>query len=527
MNKILKRANKRISLGGAATLLIGTTLVGQALGFIRTQLVNANFKPTSFNSSDAYFAAFKIPDFFYLTLAAGALGVAFMPILSERLAKSDRRGVWELSNSLMNMMAIVMTFVGFVMLFAAEPLMHIVAPDLTGHSLHNATMIMRLIAFNPLLFTLSGVLTSVQQSFGRFFFYAISPLVYNASIIASIFIFRGSISIIGLGIGALVGAILQFGVVVLGLWGLDFHYRPKINFKSSDFRRVLRQLPPRSVDQGIDSINSIVETNRAQKLGIGYISYYENALILHTAPILLVGTAISTAAFPRLADRLAQKRPDLFRRDFLTILQVLVWVALPVSILSYFCRGYLARIIFKAGSREIALIFGFLTVAIFFRIMYTLFSRYFYVHKDTWTPLLVSLFAIGLNIVLVFNLAKKDTYGASGLAMAQSIVAASEVAILLAVMIWRDHSLFTPKFLSNVGKSISVSGFTIAAAFVMVTLMPLGAADRGFITLGFKVGAISLVTLTVHLSVSALFGLEQASAVVSRVRKLILLPVRI
>ena len=527
MNRLLKRANQRVSIGGAATLLIATALMSQILGFLRTMFVNGSYSPVGPHSTDAYFAAFKIPDFFFLTLAAGALGVAFMPILAERLAKSDRRGVWELSSSLMNLMAIVMAIVGVIILVAAEPLVHVVAPNLSPQQLHNASTIMRLVSFNPLLFTLSGVLTSVQQTFGRFFFFAVGPIVYNACIIASIFIFRNNLGLIGLGIGALAGAILQFLVVLLGLIGLDFEYHAKIGFKNTDFRRILRQLPPRAIDQGVDAINSIVETNRARVLGDGYVSYYENAFTLHTAPILLIGTTISTAAFPRLAERLAQNRPDLFRKDFRAILQVLVWISMPVTIITYFCRGYLARIIFKSGAPQISLILGFLSIAIFFRIMYTLFSRYFYAHKDTVTPLIVSLFAIALNVILAFTLARPSAYGASGLALAQSIVAACEVLILFLVMTWRDRTLFDKDFWNNVGRSVSVSGFTILTAFLMVTLLPLGAADKGFLTLGFKLFAIASTTLVVHVSISSLFGLEQAAAITSRIKKMILKPIRI
>ncbi len=527
MNRILQKANKRISLGGAATLLVATMLIAQVLGFTRTMAVNGSFLPTGPQSTDAYFAAFKIPDFFFLTLAAGVLGVAFMPVLAERLAKSDRRSVWELSSSLMNLMAIIMAFIGVIILVFAEQLMHIVAPNLSPEQLHNATTIMRLVSFNPLLFTLSGVLTAVQQTFGRFFFFAIGPIVYNSCIIASIFLFRGNIGLIGLGIGALAGALLQFLVVLLGLVGLDFHYSPKINFKSHDFMQVLRQLPARSIDQGVDSINSIVETNRARVLGDGYVTYYENAFTLHTAPILLIGTTISTAAFPRLVERIAQNRPDLFRKDFQLILQVLIWLALPASILAWFCRGYLSRIIFKAGAPQISLIFGFLSIAIFFRIIYTLFSRYFYAHKDTVTPLLVSLFAIALNIVLAFRLARPDAYGATGLALAQSIVAASEVFILLVVMLWRDSQILDREFWNNVTRSVSVSGFTILTAFMMVTILPLGASDKGFLTLGFKLAAITVTTLAAHLLVSSAFRLEQAQAITSRIKKIILKPIRI
>lgn len=526
-NRFLKRANQRISLGGAATLLIATTFVGQLLGFLRTMLVNASFSELGHDSTDAYFAAFKIPDFFFLTLAAGALGVAFIPILTERLSKSDRKGVWDLSNSLLNLMAVLMAFVGVVIFVAAEPLMRLVASDLTPEQLHNATTIMRLVAFNPLMFTISGVLTAIQQTFGRFFFFAIGPIVYNLCIIVSIFVFRSNIGLTGLGIGALVGGIIQLLTASLGLTGLGYRYSPRINLKNKDFKRILRQLPPRSLDQGVDSINSMVETNRARKLGEGYLTYYENAFTLHTAPILLFGTAIATAAFPRLTERLAQNRVDLFRKEFLQVLQFIIWIGAPIVVLCYFSRGYLARLIFKTGAPNIALIFGFLTFAILFRMIYMMFSRYFYAHKDTATPLIVSLFAICLNIVLAFSLARPQVYGAAGLAIAQSIVAASEVLILFVVILWRDPHLFNKQFWASIMRIVSVTGFTVVGTYLIVALLPLNATDRGFFALGFKLGGIVLVTMTIHVMASLLFGLEEASAFLKRLRQFALKTVRI
>ena len=160
---------------------------------------------------------------------------------------------------------------------------------------------------------------------------------------------------------------------------------------------MLRQLPPRSLDQGIDQVQTIVETNLANRLGPGVVSHYNNAYILQTAPVMLIGTAISTAAFPRLTARLSQGRPDLFRRDFLKILRFMIWITIPIIIISYLARGYLARLIFTQGSPEIALIFGFLVMAIFFRTIYSIISRWFYAQKDTKTPLFVSVFTIGLK----------------------------------------------------------------------------------------------------------------------------------
>lgn len=539
-NKILSRANKKVSVGGAATLLVVTAMVGQVLGFLRVKFINANFEALGPNSTDAFFAAFKIPDFFFYTVAAGALGVAFIPVLADRLEAKDRKGAWDLSSSLLNLLALTMAVVGVLLFVFAEQLIHyVVAPNMSAEQLNNAVLIMRLVAFNPLLFTITGILTATQQTMGRFFYYAIAPLFYNTSIILSAIVFSDAggnnggpwnLGLVGLGVGALFGAILQLIVVLFGMGGLKFRWRPTINFGSAHFRKVLQQLPPRSIDQGLDSINSIVETNFARRLGTGYLSYYENAYVLHTAPILLIGSAISTAAFPRMTERLAQGRRDLFRKEFLQILRIMIWITVPVVVVSFFARGYLARIIFSRDAPEIAAIFGFMCMAIFFRVIYSIVSRYFYAQKDTWTPLFVSIFAIALNIFLAWQLSRPWNYGVAGLAMAQSIVAAAEVFILFGIMLFRDRKLFDREFWGGVWRIMSVTGFSIVTTYVMVKFLPLQSGDVGVSTLGFKLVMIASVTGATHLALSSLFGLEEAEPVIRKLKqtmRIVLRPINI
>ena len=527
MNRLFARANKRISFGGAATLLITVALAGQLLGFLRNRLISTNFTVIDPGASDAFFAAFQIPDFFFYTIAAGALGVAFIPILSDRLETGDKKSVWELSSSLFNLLLIVMSVISVIIFVFARPLMGVIAPNLPPVNFEQAVTIMRLIALNPLLFTLSGILTSVQQVFGRFFFYAIAPLTYNFSIIISIYLFKDTLGIVGLGVGALAGGIIQLLIAGLGLMGLGFKYTPKIKMKSPSFRKILRQLPPRSLDQGIDQVNSVVEVNRAQALGVGPVSYYSFALTLMNVPVMLLGNSIATAAFPRLTERLSQNRPDLFRKDFRNIIRLMIWMTVPVIVIAYFTRGYLARLIFGDVAPEVALIFGYLTVAIFFRVIYSMISRYFYAHKDTKTPLYVSVFAISLNIFLAFTLARPSVYGISGLAMAQSITATLEVAILSAIMIYRDRKILNSDFWFGITRIASVTGFSILTAFIMISFFPLQSSDVGLVTLGGKLTIISAMTILVHVAVSSLFGLEEAQAALMKAKKFIWRPIKL
>lgn len=512
-------------------LLVATALLAQILGFFRTKLVNANFGDLSVTdpqNAGVYFAAFVLPDFFFFVIAAGALGVAFMPYLNDRLAKSDRKGVWELSTSLLNFLSIFLFAVGVLMFIFADVLARRLTHGYTPEQLHNVALMMRILALNPMLFTISGIIAAVQQVFGRFFFYAIAPIFYNVSIIASIYAFKDNIGIVGLAIGAAVGAVLQLLVIFIGVYGLGFRWRPRI-LRSDDFRSMLKQLPPRSLDQGLDQVQNIVETNLASHQSLGgatAVANYNTAYVLHTAPILLVGTAISTAIFPKLNARLSQGRPDLFRQDFLRTLRLIIWIALPVVVISFFARGYLARLIFsRDSSGPIAIIFGALCVAILFRTIFAIVSRWFYAQKDTRTPLLVSIFVIALNVVLAYSLSRPDSYGVVGLAIAQSIVAAVEVVILGVIMLKRDRKLFDAEFMSGLFRIVSVTGFSIIAGFIAVQLWPLMTADKGM-TLLLKLSTIAAIIGGTHLIVSAMFGLSEARAFLAVIKRVILKPIR-
>jgi len=522
-SRIIGRANQRVSLSSAVLLLAGSTIIGTILGILRTKLINSNFNNFE---SDAYFAAFKIPDFVFFTLASGALGVALLPVLSDRLQKS-KQSAWEVASYILNALAVVAFIAAIVIMVFAEPLMkYVVAPGFTPEQLQLSVAIMRIVSVNIFLFAISTVLTTLQQAVGRFFFLAIAPLFYNGCIIASIFIFGHKLGIVGLGLGVAIGAVLQLLVVTLGMVGMDFHYRAFIDFKNKPFREVLRILPARSIDQGMDYIEGIIETRFASELTIGSVTNYENALILYNAPVALIGTAISTAAFPRLTERLAQGRSDLFRRDFLRVLRTMIWIAAPVAVLSYFSREYLARIIFARSNQEIALIFGFLCISIFFRIIYSIISRYFYAHKDTKTPLYVSFFVVALNIVLAYSLSKPSVFNVAGLAIAQSIVALTEVAILIVIMIIRDPKFFDWPFAKSVIRILSVTGCSAVAGFIAVHFLPLGLFDRG-INILFKLTIITAVVCSVHVLISYAFDFEESKVVVGRIKQFMLKPMRI
>lgn len=525
------RANKKLTIQLAASLLAGSTLLSSALGLFRDRLLNGYYLDTYPVGIDAYTVAFTIPDFMFFLLVSGALSVTFIPVFNQRLATGNKRSAWELSASLINFMAIVTLIASILIIIFAEPLVrYVVGPGLDESGRNLAISMMRVIAVNPFLFAIATVIASMQQAIGRFTFYALAPTIYNIGIIIGTLFFTNGITIfgwqvfeggiMGVALGVVLGSILQLLVSSIGLIGLGFDYQFKIFWKNKGFRQVLKLLPARSLDQGADYLNSIVETNIASRMAAGTVRAYQQATALHLVPINLIGVAISTAAFPKMTERLSQGRPDLFKKELQSVLRVIVWLALPVATVAFFSRGYLVNFIKNGGDPLMAGLLGALVVAILFRSIYHIAARSFYAQQDTKTPLYISIFAIALNIVLAVWFTTTLDMGAYGLAWAQSIVAAVEVAILFVIMSWRIKGLFDKVFVHAVARMASATGFMGVISYIMVQLFQLGAEDQSFLATFPKFMAIVAVSLSAYLLFSRLLKLTEAEPVIAKVRSI-------
>jgi putative peptidoglycan lipid II flippase len=235
-------------------------------------------------------------------------------------------------------------------------------------------------------------------------------------------------------------------------------------------------------------------------------------------PINLIGVAISTAAFPKMTERLNQGRPDLFKKELQSVLRVIIWLALPVATITYFARGYLVNFLFVGGDPLVAGLLGALVVAILFRTVYHIAARSFYAQQDTKTPLYISFFAIGLNIALAIWFTMVLDMGAYGLAWAQSTVAFIEVVILFAVLSRRYRGLFDAVFVHAVGRMASATGFMAVVTYISVRILQLQSTDQSFLATFPKFAAIVAISLAAYVLFSRMLKLEEANPVVQRVK---------
>jgi putative peptidoglycan lipid II flippase len=523
------RANLKLPIKLAAGLLAGSTLLASLLGLFRDRLLNSTYSNYPVGL-DAYTVAFIIPDFMFFVLTSGALSVTFIPVFNERLQAGNKWSAWRLSYSMINLMALVTLFASVVIIIFADPIVGTLWPGLSesGHSL--AVSMMRVIAVNPFIFAVASVIASMQQAIGRFTFFALAPLIYNIGIIIGITQFTDGIwifgvqvfegGIMGVALGVVFGSILQLLVSSLGLLGTGFEYEFKIAWRNKGLRRVLELLPARSLDQGIDYVNTIVETSLASRMAEGMVRNYQQALTLHMVPINLIGVAISTAAFPQMTERLSQGRPDLFKKELQVVLRVIIWLALPTAVITYFCRGYLASFLFNGGNVYVATSLGILSIAIVFRSIYHIASRAFYAQQDTKTPLYISLFTIGLNICLAVLFTMYYGWGIYGLAWAQSIISVVEVALLFLIMSRRIKGIFDKRFRSALLR-MSFAGFiTAIVTFNAVKLFELTVADQSFAATFPKFALIVIIGLSSYVLVCKIAKLSEADVLVAKLQSI-------
>lgn len=531
-SSVVALANRRLSVKFAAIVLASSTLVSALLGIFRDRLLNSYYLDTYPTGIDAYTAAFTIPDFMFFILTSGALAVSFIPVFNQRLASGNKKSAWELSSSILNLMALMTLVASVLIMIFADPLVrYIVGPGLDESGTILAINMMRVIAINPFLFSISTILSSIQQALGRFVFYALAPALYNVGILIGIVWFTGGINIfgwqifeggiMGVALGVVFGAVLQLIVSLIGLFGLGFDYEFKLHWKNQGFRSVLKLLPARSLDQGVDYVNTLVTTNLSSRMGAGALRSYQQASSLASMPVNLIGVAISTAFFPQLTEEIGAGNESKFRETFRTALSTIIWISMPIAAIAFFARGYVVSFIKNGGDQLISSVLATLVISIFAHSIFHIAARGFYAKQDTKTPFIISVVAIGSTILLAIAFSMLGM-GPEGLGWAQSIGAVLEIILLLSILQRRsERKLLNKAFWRNLTKTAIATVITGCIAYSMTKFFPLMATDDSIFTIFPKFCLITAVSLGAYLIAGYFLNIEQIKPITNYVKKIL------
>ena len=407
------------------------------LGLVRDASIGRAFGASA--ALDAYYAAFELPDGLFTVVAGSAMATALIPVLSARIARGEREGVWRLVSAVVNLALLVVAGVSVVAAILAPHVIRTVAPGFDAGQVALAARLMRLVLLQTLVSSASGIVMSVLQAHQHFLLPAAAPLCYTLGRLAGALLLAPRWGIFGLAWGGLAGTVGHLLVQVPGLVRLHARWWPAV--RHPDLRALLGLMGPRMLGLGATYLNFVLPTFLGSRLPAGAISAYEYGWRLMQFPETIIGTALGLTVFPTLAERANAGDREGLRRTAAWALRLVLALAVPAAAGLLVLGRPLTALLFQRGAFDasatdrVVWALQFFAVGLVAHSALEVVSRLFYAQRDMWTPLWAALAGLALNAGLGWALLPVLAHGA--IALSNSLGAALQVGILLLVARWR------------------------------------------------------------------------------------------
>jgi putative peptidoglycan lipid II flippase len=426
------------NLKQAVGILFVTVFISSILGLVRN-IVIANRVGVSFGSIgplDSYYAAFILPDLLYSIVIVGALSSAILPLLVQIDTEGDKAKFWKTFNILLStgFTAIV---VGLIFLYFLLPsLIPLIYPGFSAADQEFTLSLSRILLLSPLFFTVSQLSTSALQAKKYFFAPALAPLVYNLSIIAAALLipdFGLSVLVFGVIFGAAAHFLVQLPMLIRLGWRFNF----ETGFGNETVRRVVKLMIPRTVALTATQLTLLVFYRIASHLQEGSIAIYRLTDDLQTAPVLLLANTLAMAILPDFARHIARDNKLGFEELIGKAMRLLLFIFLPVTVFLLIFRYPIISLYISLGqsiasSETVAAVdtFTAFVVSLFFQGAVLLLVRAYFARSDTVRPTIFSLISAGCALLVAGLLSSRGDFGVSGLAVAFSVGAFVNAALL-------------------------------------------------------------------------------------------------
>ncbi len=531
LRRFLTRGVVEQGVAWAAAVVAAGYLLSRLLGLVRSVVIADAFGTEA--ELAAYWVAFRIPDLVFQLLAGATLSAAFIPVFSRVRLREGADAAWALASGVLHLISLA-TLVAASAAFVFAPwIVPLLAPGLGAGSGREAELqslaveLTRIMLLSPIFFGISGMLTGVLNARQHFVAPALAPLLYNASIIMGAVLLAGPMGVQGLAVGVVVGSALHLVVQLPALVAVGMRWRPVLSLASRPVRDVLRLAAPRVIGLGASQLNVVIVLFFASFVSDQAINAVSYAFLIMMMPVAIVGMAISTAAFPLLAQQAAARQMGALAVSVGQALSTILFLAIPASaglvvLAAPTVRVLLQRGAFDAGSSElVAGVVAVYAVAVFAHAGIEIVSRGFYALSDTRTPVTVTVLAMILNAALCAALI--EPFGVRGLAAAASIAATLEFLLLGRLLSQRLRGL-SPAAKRWRGSLAGSLWRTVAATIVMVEVLVLmrlllAAAGADAESLGGAALVLALAGLSgllAYVAVSLLLRNEEALRLVGR-----------
>ncbi len=513
-----KEVTKAAGVVGAATLL------SRIFGFVRDMVIAWFFGAGL--AADAFFVAFRIPNLLRRLFAEGSLTVSFVPVFTEYLTRRSREEAFELAGSVLRILSVILAVVTVVGILAAPLIVRIIAPGFTvSAEKFEITVLLTRLMFPYIFFiALVALCMGILNALGHFAAPALAPVLLNLAMIGSVFGLAPFFErpVIGLGVGVLIGGVLQLALQAPFLLKKGFFFWRRFPWYHPAVKRIGKLMTPAVFGSAVYQINILVGTLLASLLAEGSISYLYYADRLVQFPLGIFAIAVGTAVLPSLSRQAAAHDMDALRDTFSYALRFVFFITIPAMIGLIVLRVPIIQLLFNRGAFDAtttrltaeALLYYSLGLWAFSGVRIVVST--FYALQDTKTPVKVAILSLLANIVLSIFLMGPMRHG--GLALATSLSS----MLNLTVLIW-----FLKKRLGRIGASniLKSAGTSSAASIVMGLALICFLSnielegDINTIRLMMYVGLSVVGGIVIYGGLSRIFKSKELTAVVGMFRK--------
>ncbi|MGH9523653.1 MAG: murein biosynthesis integral membrane protein MurJ [Terriglobales bacterium] len=434
----LLRPSHEHSVFSATLLLMTAVMLSRVIGYVREAYIAWAFGAGPL--TDAYNAAFTIPDFLNYLVAGGAASITFISIYTRFLAEKREEDAQQTFSVIVTVMSTVLLIGIVVMEIFARPVESVTFPGFNATQLALCVHMTRILLPAQLFFYVGAVLSAVLQSRRMFLIPAVTGLVYNVGIIAGGVIGARQFGISSLAVGAVAGCIAgPFLLNAVGAARTGMRYRPSFDLRNPAFREWVMLSIPLMLGVSLATADDWILRFFASH-GIGDITRLNYAKRLFAVPMAVLGQATGQASLPFFARLWSERKTSEFARQVngsvfrVSAVSFLgsAWMmaaALPIVDLVY-RRGHFLF----ADSRETAVLFFWFAISLVFWSAQALYARAFYAVGNTLTPMLAATIVTAVSLPIYWALF--HALNVTGLALASDIGIGANT-IVLAVLLHR------------------------------------------------------------------------------------------
>ena len=449
------------------------TFVSRVFGLVREWL--RGYLLGTSGSSDAFALAFMFPNLLRRLVGEGAMTAAFVPVLSDYIEKNEKSDLDEFVNSFFSMLFFTLIFIVVLMIALAPVLKYLLPEFAKSPEKMELTIFLSRMMFPYIFFiSLAALTQSILNTYKVFVPSAMTPILLNISIISAGLLlgYRMQNPAIALGIGVLLGGLLQFFFPLPFLIKKDIKYRLSFQVKNPGVRKVFFLMLPGTIGAGVYQINTLVSQFIAATLEEGSVAALRFSNVLVEVVLGVFVISLSTVILPALSERSSKGDMEGMKQTLAFAMRLVFLITLPAMFGLIVMRVPLVRMLFRYGQfteQSTAMV----AYALLFhapglcgtggtRVV----VQMFFAMKDTKTPVYVAAVAMAVNILLCFALSGPLKLG--GIALAGSVSAFLNFFLLLVILRRRTGSIITPEVVYSLLKSLVSSVIMAGVLYLLV-----------------------------------------------------------